>query len=387
MRAKRILYVQYTNPAGYPPLEHSSRLLAARGWEVVFLGIRMPATDGLSFPPHEAIRVLLMTSQAPGWRQKLHYLHYCAWVLLWCLRWRPTAVYASDHLACLPAWLAKRLLGQKVIYHEHDAPATDPGSRLLRGLAYARRALVSAADRVVVPNATRGSALVREGGILSDRVVTVWNCPRLDEVPPVEAKPDGPLVLYYHGNLSPPLLPLTVIEAIAHFDGAVHLFAVGYETVGTVGYRDQLLECAARRGAADWVRIEPARSRIDLWPLLTRAHVGLALMPKRSPDLNMTAMVGASNKAFDYLAATLPLLVTDLPEWCREFVEPGYALPCDPDDPKSIAVALRWFLDHPGDAARMAERGRRMILDAWNYDTQFTPVLGYLEQLATNSLV
>ena len=26
--ARRMLYVQYTNPAGYPPLEHSSRILA-----------------------------------------------------------------------------------------------------------------------------------------------------------------------------------------------------------------------------------------------------------------------------------------------------------------------------------------------------------------------
>ena len=51
MRARRILYIQYTNPAGYPPLEHSSRLLAARGWVVVFLGIGMPATDGIPFRP------------------------------------------------------------------------------------------------------------------------------------------------------------------------------------------------------------------------------------------------------------------------------------------------------------------------------------------------
>lgn len=34
----RILYIQYTNPAGYPPLEHSSRILAQADWEVLFLG-------------------------------------------------------------------------------------------------------------------------------------------------------------------------------------------------------------------------------------------------------------------------------------------------------------------------------------------------------------
>jgi hypothetical protein len=30
---KRVLYLQYTNPAGYPPLEHSSGILADSGWD------------------------------------------------------------------------------------------------------------------------------------------------------------------------------------------------------------------------------------------------------------------------------------------------------------------------------------------------------------------
>jgi hypothetical protein len=34
----KILYLQYTNPAAYPPLEHNSRILANEGWQVLFLG-------------------------------------------------------------------------------------------------------------------------------------------------------------------------------------------------------------------------------------------------------------------------------------------------------------------------------------------------------------
>jgi hypothetical protein len=33
----KTLYLQYTNPAGYPPLEPSSRILANEGWQVLFL--------------------------------------------------------------------------------------------------------------------------------------------------------------------------------------------------------------------------------------------------------------------------------------------------------------------------------------------------------------
>jgi hypothetical protein len=49
-------------------------------------------------------------------------------------------------------------------------------------------------------------------------------------------------------------------------------------------------------------------------------------MPKVSEDINMQAMVGASDKAFDYLACGLALLVSDLPDWRAIYVEAGYGL-------------------------------------------------------------
>src|SRR5438094_4610293 len=95
----RILYLQYTNPAGYPPLEHSSRILAGEGWQVLFLGTGALGADMLRFAPHERIHVRQMRFSPAGWRQKLHYLQFCLWVIFWVLRWRPQWVYASDPLS------------------------------------------------------------------------------------------------------------------------------------------------------------------------------------------------------------------------------------------------------------------------------------------------
>jgi glycosyltransferase involved in cell wall biosynthesis len=89
-------------------------------------------------------------------------------------------------------------------------------------------------------------------------------------------------------------------------------------------------------------------------------------------------MSGASNKAFDYLACGLPVLVSDLPDWRRMYVDTGVGLACDPDDPASIAAALQWFLDHPDKVRAMGERGRQRVLAEWNYEAQFAPVLSRL---------
>ena len=65
----RILYVQYTNPAGYPPLEHSSRILADAGWSALFLGTGALGANELEFPAYRNITVRRMAFCRAGWRQ------------------------------------------------------------------------------------------------------------------------------------------------------------------------------------------------------------------------------------------------------------------------------------------------------------------------------
>jgi hypothetical protein len=67
-KSKRILYIQYTNPAGYPPLEHSSRILAKEGWEALFLGTGVSGAGALTFPPHPHITVYQVPCCYPSWR-------------------------------------------------------------------------------------------------------------------------------------------------------------------------------------------------------------------------------------------------------------------------------------------------------------------------------
>ena len=98
-------------------------------------------------------------------------------------------------------------------------------------------------------------------------------------------------------------------------------------------------------------------------------------MPVHTEEVNERWMRGASNKTFEYLARGVPVLVSDLPEWKATFVDSGFGRACTPDDPGSIADALKWFAEHAEDARRMGERGRQRILSEWNYERQFEPVL------------
>src|SRR5438093_1512224 len=151
----RVIYIQYTNPAGYPPLQHSSRMLAQSGWKVLFLGSGAQGADTLEFPPHPNIRVKRLPFCPAGWQQKLHYAYFAFWVCLWAFLWRPRWIYASDILACPLALLFSFVPGLKVLYHEHDSPDANPGlsvSKFERLILKTRRRVAHRANLCILPN-------------------------------------------------------------------------------------------------------------------------------------------------------------------------------------------------------------------------------------------
>jgi glycosyltransferase involved in cell wall biosynthesis len=374
MGERRVLYVQYANPGMYPPVERGARILAEHGWTVVLLGIgALGAANQLQVRPHPRLRVKLLKYAAPGWRQKVHYLTYVAFVAWWVLTWRPQVVYCSDTLAAPVGLLMYWLFRVRVCYHEHDSP-TAPPSLLTRICLGGRRRLARVARVCVIPSAARAARFA--AALRPRKLVCVWNCPSCDEILEWSPRsPDGCFRLWYHGSLSPPLLTVAVIRALAKLPPLVSLQFAGYETIGHLGYAEKLLALALELNIAERVEFLGPLNRHELYARAAQADLGLALFSRQFHE----PLAGASNKPFDYLACGLAVLVPDAEEWRSLLETPGYARSCDPEAPDAIAAAVRWFLDRPQARLAMAEAGRQRLLDDWNYEAQFEPVRRLLE--------
>ena len=373
----RVLYVQYTNPALYPPLLHSIRLLADAGCDVRLVGIDTMARD-LATPFPAGVTARLLPAEAPGWRQKVSYARFARATMREARAFRPHWIYASDALSTPAVKLVVPGARSGLVYHEHDAPveAWQPhtASWFMRRVMSARRDVARRADLCVLPNAARAESF-RETTGRAD-VTVVWNCPRREEAAsePRRAASRRTRVLF-HGSIVPARLPLSVVDALTLVPPDVDLVFVGYETLGHPGYVRAVLDHARARGVEARVKYAGVLSRSGLLDLGSTADVGLALLPTSSTDSNEAHMAGASNKVFEYLARGLPVLVADTAEWRDSFVAAGVARACRPESAESIAAALGAFLRDPDERRAMGERGRRRVLADWNYETQFEPVL------------
>jgi glycosyltransferase involved in cell wall biosynthesis len=377
---KKIVYVQYTNPTAYPPLEHSSRILADSGWTVIFLATKAFTANNIMFPYNPGIRIEYMSFCKPGIVQKFHYLIYWLWVYTKILLWRPEYVYASDILSCPIAAMISFIPKIKVIYHEHDSPGGGSINTPSRFLLFIRKVVGRRAAICIFPNKERMGHFINT---VSKRrnYYCVWNCPGISEVRP---HPRGgvkdKIIIYYHGNISNRMLPSAIIEALTKLPDYVYLTAVGYETIDSCGYTNYLERIAEKLAVRQRVRFFGAMSRGPLYELCNSADIGFLSVPSDNLCINKQMLIGASNKIFDYLACGLALLVPDKPDWRDMCVEPGYGLSCNTEDPESIASALRWFLEHSEEMRRMGERGRQKILKEWNYEKQFEQVKEKIEK-------
>ena len=380
--SSRVLFIQATNPGAYPPLIHASLLMAEAGWDVTFVSAPI-AGDTLALAPHPHVKIHAIRTRPSHVMNSVSYALYAAAVARIALRFRPNVVYASDPLGAGPGLLAARLADAALVYHEHDSPS--PGA-LHPILARSRAAAARAARLIVFPNEERAHVAQSELRLSDDRLHIVWNVPTRAELALSAAPAEPPLVVYYHGSIGPERFPEAVAFAVRRMAGRVRVRIAGYEAPSARGYVRHLVGTdtgAATDNPVEYIGMVP--SRADLLMQAARAHVGLALMPCQSSDLNMRFMIGASNKPFDYMAAGLALLVSDLPDWKTMFVDPGFGLACDPTDADSLSAALAWFIDHPEARRAMAARARAKIEAEWNYDTQFRAILESLESTYSNS--
>ncbi len=113
--------------------------------------------------------------------------------------------------------------------------------------------------------------------------------------------------------------------------------------------------------------------RIDhekVYDILQRCHIGVEVLHPIPNYLESLA-----TKLFEYMAAGLPIIASNFPMW-REIVEGNNCgLTVDPLNPEEIARAIEYLLDHPDEARKMGEDGRKAVMEKYNWEAESQKLL------------
>jgi glycosyltransferase involved in cell wall biosynthesis len=202
--AVRVVLVRSKSPAGIEPrIAKEATSLARAGYDVhAILWDRERA-----FPREETrdgIRIHRVSLRAPEGRPSL-VLRIPGWwtrLVLRILRLRPDVVHAVDFDTVIPAYLAARIRGARLVYDVFDFYAdmvTAPiPPRVRKLLARGERRMLARADAVIVPDLRRSEQF---GGARPKRLVEIMNVPEDRGLPATNEDPEG-FVVFYGGMIA-----------------------------------------------------------------------------------------------------------------------------------------------------------------------------------------
>lgn len=272
-------------------------------------------------------------------------------------------VYHFHDPELLPFGLALRRRGARVVYDAHE----DYGREILgkewipdrlrsavaRATSAVERLVVRHLDLVVAATPTIARRFPQ------DRTVLVQNFPALDELTGSASQPyrDRPAQVTYVGDITVVRGAREMVEAMAGVATPGASLAVG----GRFSPPSLRAELEALPGW-DKVAFLGWLDRSAVAGVLGRSRAGLVMFHPTPAHLD-----AQPNKLFEYMAAGLPVVVSDFPSWRRLVETERCGLPVDPTDPNAVAGAVTWLLEHPEEAQEMGQRGRWAVEARYNW--------------------
>lgn len=281
---------------------------------------------------------------------------------------RPELVFARDPRLAQLLLQARPLTGTKVVYEVHELFSTrarEPISIDLDGdrppnrtprVRRMERAVFREAWRLIALTAACKALLVEEFGVPAEQVLVAPDAAARvpASLPP---RPSEGRTIIYAGQLYPWKGVGTLVRAMSRLPRA------RLKLVGGLSAEDP--DAAALRTLAGDLGV---LGRVQLIGFLPHAEVadalaGASVAVVPLPDNPMSRYFTSPLKLFEYMAAGLPIVASDLPA-LREVLRPDEnALLVPPDDPEALAEAIGRLLADQALAERLRRQAHADVQD------------------------
>jgi glycosyltransferase involved in cell wall biosynthesis len=390
---KHILLLSRPAVEGFPPTLNQAAILAERGFRVSVADEALPETWRPDELPATVERHSLGT-RCPGTgplRRFLKPFLFRQNARRLTRRLQPDVVIAYAPDAAHPLGGLPRRLGALLLWHMHELPEALAGwSFTARASRYVLRQ-ARLPDLLTIPDRGRADELARRAGIDPASIGLVQNCPRpVRQVPPPSLRdllkgrvPEQARIVLYHGAVGPDhglelavrSMPQWPKEAVFVMKGRVrHVFQERVELLArSLGLRDRV------------IFLNPGfQSTPEHYRAVAGADLGWTVLEPN--DDNWKYGSPACNKRFECMALGVPQ-VADRLLGVPEMIEGGGCGVCIPHDSvEAAAAAVNRLLRDDSLRKQMAERGRRLHLEQYNYDRQYEAVLAFIREATTAGL-
>lgn len=370
----------YNNPDQYPPIINSTRLLAQAGYRLEILCREYNRRWNVTYPK-QAQLYRFDNRAGSSWHE---YFAFVRQVLR-----RPNhqadLFVGHDMHGFLPARLLASYYHRPLVYHCHDFSEGNRklplGSHLVR--LFERR-FAQTADLVIVPDHARSLVMVKELRLAKNPLIVA-------NAPMYPAKDNGTAlaqslkergkqynqILFRQGRIGEGHALENTLRSIPFW--ASRNWGLVVMGPGEPNYIESLKQLAYQLGVVDQFVVLPPIGYDGVSSFTSGATLGHALY--EPIHINNVHITTASNKIMEYMAAGLPLLVSNSPGLRSLIDKYQCGLTADESSPESIAVAVNTLFGDQSKAQQMGYAAMAAFEQVFNYRSQYEPALAAIERL------
>ena len=126
--------------------------------------------------------------------------------------------------------------------------------------------------------------------------------------------------------------------------------------------------------SADNIELIPNVRPHQLMSVLNRATIAI------SPNLRVKQQIrGAHNKTYEFMAAGLPIVISDLPKQVEAVGGSDCGILAQPEDPDSFVRAIVHLVDNPAEGHRLGRNGARAFRESYSWESQMPRLLQFYD--------
>jgi len=311
----------------------------------------------------------------PKPRSRFERMTKVVWKLFKLALKKKADVYHFHDPELIPVGLVLRLFGKRVIYDVHeDAPKQILNKNWIR--SHIVRKLVSFFFNIferfscMFFNAVVAATPDIAKKFPPQKTIILRNFPILgliDKVKAINGNKQKSIIIYA-GGLSRIRGIKEIIQAMEFVKDKAEL-----QLLGKWESKEFKRECENLKGWK-YTRYLGSKSLEEVYSYIKVADIGISML---YPVKNY--VTGLPVKAFEYMACSLPMVMSNFPYWKEIFGE--CALFADPYNPKEIAEKILYLLDNSDKAKRLGNNGRKLVEKKYSWEAEQRRLLDIYERV------
>jgi glycosyltransferase involved in cell wall biosynthesis len=143
---------------------------------------------------------------------------------------------------------------------------------------------------------------------------------------------------------------------------------------GNPAFKKRYMQLRADLGLEEIVVLIPNVLPHRIMDNLNRATIAI------NPNLRVDQQIkGIHTKLFEFMAAALPVVTSDLPHQVEVIEDTGAGFTAKPEDPDSFVDYLVYLADHRDLAREIGKKGQDAFLDRYSWESQIPQLIGFYD--------